>query len=92
MVRAFRKADEIRQQRIDENAWLNGLYAQQAIASTIGNAFQKKGAKEIQYPNEPYSVRAKREKTEAYRRKVAENERVRLVALLDRVIASSKKQ
>ena len=89
MVRAFRKAHELRQEQTDADAWLHGLYVQQAIAATVGNAFQKKGSKAIEYPNEPISVKEKRERTEAHKRKVAENERIRLVALLDRVIANS---
>lgn len=92
MVRAFRKADELRQKRTDSDAWLNGFYVQQAIMSTIGNAFQKKGAKPTEYPAEPILVKYEREKTEEYKRQEQEKERLRLIAILDGVIAARKAQ
>lgn len=34
-------------------AWLEGLYIQEAFGVILGNAFSKKGAKKLEYPDEP---------------------------------------
>ena len=51
MVRAFFEAEKIRQQRVDAEAWLFGIYTYKALAATVGN-IGNKGAK-IEYPAEP---------------------------------------
>lgn len=53
MVGAFRKADRMRQERNDSEAWLQGLYFSKAIESTIGNMFRSKGSKPLEYPDAP---------------------------------------
>lgn len=53
MVRAFYKADQLRRERADTDAWLNGLYVKKAIESTIGNAFRAKGTQPEKYPGKP---------------------------------------
>ena len=37
-------------------SYLSGVYVRDALASTVGNMFSKKGAKPIEYPKEPYPV------------------------------------
>lgn len=64
MVRAFYKADKLRREREDENAWLQGLYIMNALDATVGNMFREKGSQRAEYPEEPFSVRKKREKQE----------------------------
>ena len=49
----YRKADEIRRRRINEEMWLNGMYTADALASTVGNMFSKSKNK---YPTEPRPV------------------------------------
>ena len=51
---AYRKADEIRRRRMNEELWLNGIYTAEALASTVGNMFNK-GTKHY-YPNEPKPI------------------------------------
>ena len=72
MVRAYYKADKIRQQRMNEEAWLNGAYVYKALAVTVGNALRKKGAKMDEYPEKPIGLaetvedtRTRQEKEEA---------------------------
>ena len=64
MVRAFYKAEKLRKERMDEEAWLNGLYIQSAIEATIGNAYRKPGQTPAKYPKEPFSLQKKREERE----------------------------
>ena len=53
LVKAYRKADEIRRRRINEELWLSGMYTADALASTVGNMFSKKKYK---YPSEPRPI------------------------------------
>ena len=54
IVRAFAKADKIKRQQHDFNAWLQGRYIIDAIDCTIGNAFRKSGSEAARYPEKPY--------------------------------------
>lgn len=50
---SYRKADEIRKRRINEELWLAGIYTSEALASTVGNMFSKS---KHQYPSEPKPI------------------------------------
>jgi hypothetical protein len=50
---AYRRADEIRKKRMNEELWLNGIYMAEALASTVGNMFSKQKYK---YPAEPKPI------------------------------------
>lgn len=54
LCEAYRKADEIRRRRMNEELWLNGIYTAEALASTVGNMFGK-GTKH-KYPTEPKPI------------------------------------
>ena len=56
MVRAFYKADKLRQKRIDEQAWLIGAYTVRAMNASVGNMFLEKGKSPVQYPEKPMSM------------------------------------
>ena len=53
LAKAYRKADEIRRRRINEELWLSGMYTADALASTVGNMFSKK---KYRYPSEPRPI------------------------------------
>lgn len=53
LVIAYRKADEIRKRRVNEELWLAGIYTAEALASTVGNMFSKQKYK---YPSEPKPI------------------------------------
>ena len=59
MVGAFYKAEKLRQERMDAEAWLQGAYFKQAIESSIGNAFLAKGQTPAKYPERPYLAEEK---------------------------------
>ena len=72
MVRAYYKADKLRQQRMNEEAGLNGAYVYKALDASVGNAFRKKGTKMEEYPDKPVGLvsqagetRTKQEREEA---------------------------
>ena len=60
MTRYYYEAHQIRLRQRDYESWLAGAYVKVAIESSIGNAFRKGEA--AQYPKEPYSVTAEKQK------------------------------
>lgn len=58
MVRAYRKAQELRDKRKNQELWLQGMYVYEAICDVapILHAFAKKGTKPEPYAKEPYPI------------------------------------
>ena len=58
MVRAYRKADEMRKRRQNETLWLQGMYIYEALCDVapVFHAFVKKGTKPNPYAKEPYAI------------------------------------
>jgi hypothetical protein len=54
LVVAYRKADEIRRRRMNEELWLSGIYTADALSATVGNMFTK--GQKYQYPSEPKPI------------------------------------
>ena len=63
-ARAFRKADEIRMERKNQELWLQGMYVYEAIcdASPILHDFAKRGTKPHPYADKPYPISEKQHK------------------------------
>lgn len=63
MVIAYRRADEYRQERANEQAWLQGFYFYSAMgaASPILHAFAKEGTRAKPYLPEPLEIRKPRQ-------------------------------
>lgn len=74
MVRAYYKADKLRRERIDEEAWLNGQYIVSALNATVGNMFRKTGQAPAEYPKEPVSLSQKRAREQERSEKSKEQE------------------
>ena len=53
MVRAFYKAHKLKQEMLDAEAWLHGMYVLRALEASVGNMFRKKGSQPSEYPKEP---------------------------------------
>lgn len=58
LVKYYRKADEIKRERTNQELWLQGMYVYDAIArlSPILHAFAKKGTKPQPYTEAPYPI------------------------------------
>ena len=58
LVRAFRKAQELRDRRKNQELWLQGMYIYEALCDVapILHAFAKKGTKPMPYSKEPYAI------------------------------------
>lgn len=66
LAKYYRRAEEIRNERRNQELWLQGMYIYDAIlcASPILHAFAKKGTKPKPYPTQPYALTAKERKKE----------------------------
>ena len=65
MVRAYLKADKLRQERANEHAWLNGIYIMKALDAVVGNMFRKSSAQAAQYPSKPIPLYSSEEEKKA---------------------------
>ena len=72
---AFRRADEIKKRRVNEELWLAGIYTAEALASTVGNMFSK-GSK-YQYPSEPKPITVSEVKEREERERRAKMEQIK---------------
>lgn len=70
LVKYYRKADEIRKERINQEKWLQGMYIYEAIcdASPILRSFSKKGTKPHPYAEKPYALTSKQQEQEVLRK------------------------
>ena len=61
LVKFYRKAEEMRREKRNQEMWLQGLYVYEAICdvSPVLHAFAKKGAKPVPYTDHPYPLTAK---------------------------------
>lgn len=75
LVGFYRKADDIRRRRVNEELWLAGIYTSDALASTVGNMFSK--GNKNKYPKEPYPVSREEQKERQEREQKAKMERIK---------------
>ena len=66
LVKYYRKAEEIRNEKRNQELWLQGMYIYEALcdASPIFHAFAKKGTKPRPYSTSPYALTVKEQKKE----------------------------
>ena len=86
LVEYYRKAEEIRIERRNQEMWLQGMYFYEAICdvSPILHAFAKKGSKPHPYASKPYAISEKqiRQEREEKERKIAEKGKKFMEALM----------
>ena len=86
LVKYYRKAEELRNEKRNQELWLQGMYIYEAICdvSPILHAFAKKGAKPHPYPSKPYAISEKqiRLEREEKERKIAEKGKRFMEALM----------
>lgn len=54
LAKFYRRADEIKRKRMNEELWLAGIYVADALTATVGNMFTK--GQKYQYPSEPKPI------------------------------------
>lgn len=72
LAKYYRKADEVKRERMNQEMWWQGMYIYEAICcvSPILQAFAKKGTKPKPYPEEPHPITNKQRKKEKVNREV----------------------
>lgn len=56
LAKTYREAYVERRKEQNTRDWLQGAYIYNAVATAIGNAFRKKGAKALNYLEEPFQI------------------------------------
>ena len=86
LARYYRKAYQIKQDEINHNAWLQGLYVYDAVSTVVYNAFKNKNDPKKHYAEKPYDFKPDREKTEAEKAREVEIEQEKAAAWMDNLI------
>ena len=96
LVKYYRKAQKMREQRRNQELWLQGMYFYDAIcsASPVLHAFAKSGTKPLPYADEPYplSTEEAEERQREKERKQYEMNKERFTALVKNINDDKKKQ
>lgn len=74
LAKSFRKANEIRKRRLNEEMWLNGMYTADALMATVGNMFSKS---KYNYPSEPKPITRIEWEEKQERERIAKMERMK---------------
>ena len=86
LTKYYRKADKIRNDRRNEELWLQGMYIYEALCdvSPVLHAFAKKGTKPLPYSSKPYAITEAqhRQDEEEKERKIAEKGKKFIEALM----------
>ncbi len=94
LVRYYRKAYEIRQEEINNNAWLQGLYIYDAVSTALHNSmrgFSKTKPPAQEYTKKPYDFK-NREKTDAEKAKEVEIEQRKAAAWMSNFVKMNQSQ
>lgn len=73
---AYLEAHKIQQKQKNEWCWLQGMYIYDAVQTSMTNAFRKKGARPVKYPESSYPLFGE-EKTKEEVAQSEENERLK---------------
>ena len=79
LPRYYRKAEELRQKRKNEELWLQGMYFYEALcdASPVFRDFAKRGTKPAPYSDRPYAITNKDREDEKERKVLREREKAK---------------
>lgn len=91
LARYYRKAYQIKQEEINNNAWLQGLYIYDAVSTAMHNALRDKKSATREYAKQPYEFK-NREKTEAEKAKEVAIEQQKAAAWMENFVRINKSQ
>ena len=91
LTRYFRKAYEIKQEEINNNAWLQGLYIYDAVSVALHNALRGKNTKAREYAKQPYNFDNK-EKSELEKAKEVETEQAKAAVWMENFVKINQKR
>lgn len=70
LAEAFRDAQKIKMELMNQEAWLNGLYVYDAVAVAVANVLGGKGTKKQKYLEQPIELNPKEQNPEEAKQKV----------------------
>ena len=91
LARYFRKAYKIKQDEINNNAWLQGLYIYDAVSTAVYNALRGKNSQAREYAKQPFNLE-NREKTEQEKAKDVEIEQEKALAWMENFVRINNKK
>lgn len=91
LTRYFRKAYKMKQEEINNNAWLQGMYIYDAISTALHNALRGKNVASRDYAKQPYNFENK-QKTEQEKAKEVEIEQEKALAWMENFVRINKKR
>ena len=86
LARYYRKAYQIKQEELNHNAWIQGLYVYDAVSTVVYNALKSKNDPRKSYVEKPYDFKPTREKTEAEKAQEVEVEQQKAAAWMDNLL------
>ena len=92
LVVFFREAEKLRQERVNAEAWLQGMYIYDAFSriAPVLHAFAKKGTKARPYPEEPYPLTQKH--AEDAKQRQEKKQSVKGLQYMRKLVASNNKR
>ena len=91
LVRYFRKAYLIKQEEINNNAWLQGVYIYDAVSTALHNALRGKNTKAREYAKQPYNFE-NRQKSESEKAREVQVEQEKALAWMESFVRMNKNQ
>lgn len=94
MTSAFVEADRLRQERMNTELWLQGLYYYDAVCCALKNAFRQKNSPPAKYAEKPYDIFGKEKQENLIDDGMTKEEREILIAkiMLDNERRASKQR
>ena len=91
LVRYFRKAYLIKQEEINNHAWLQGVYIYDAVSTALHNALRGKNTKAREYAKQPYNFE-NRQKSESEKAREVQVEQEKALAWMESFVRMNKNQ
>ena len=91
LAQYYRKAYQIKQDEINNNAWLQGMYIYDAVSTAVYNALRGKNSKSRDYAKQPYEFR-NNTKSEAEKAKEVEIEQEKAAAWMENFVRINQSQ
>jgi hypothetical protein len=91
LVRYYRKAYRIKQEEINNNAWLQGMYIYDAVSTALHNALRGKNSQAKTYAKQPYNFENKH-KTEEEQAREVEVEQEKALAWMESFVRMNNKK
>jgi hypothetical protein len=93
LTRYYRKAYKIKQEEINNNAWLQGLYVYDAISTALHNALRGKSQRAREYAKQPFNFENRnKEKSEFEKAKTVEVEQQKALAWMENFVRINNKK